>query len=432
MSQHSRRAFLQQSAALGIGIGLGARVAPGGIGPNDKINMACIGVRGRGDGVMRSFAAHPDCAITHICDVNESVRLQRGQQMQELTGIKPKLVNDFRDLLDDDSIDCFMVATPDHWHALLTIHGCLAGKDVYVEKPASHNIVEGRVAVNAAHKHNRIVQMGTQIRSAKFMHEAREYVRSGALGKVIYGKAWETDRSSAVHLEPDGPVPPGFDYEIWQGPVAERPYNPTIVGGAWRWLFDYGTGDLGNDGVHRLDYCRMLMDIEDMPQAVSCSGGKFFFTDDDQQWPDTMLVNYEYPQHVIQYEMRLWSQPRLFNATEGCVVYGENGWLWVTNTAYRAYDAKGKIVQEGKTEYDNIMEVHTRNFLDAMRSRQRDSLNQEILSGHISSSMCHMGNIAWRTGKKLRFDAATETFDDAEANKLLGREHRKAWELPTV
>ena len=432
MSRHSRRAFLRQSAAIGIGVGLGAATPSRVVAANDKIRMACIGVRGRGFGVMQAFAAHPDCDITHICDVNESVRLERGEEMKNITGTRPKLVNDFREVLDDDSVDCIMVATPDHWHALLTIHGCLAGKDVYVEKPASHNIVEGRVAVNAAHKHNRIVQMGTQIRSAKFLHEAREYVRSGAIGKVIYGKAWETDRSSAVHFQPDSDVPAGFDYEIWQGPVAERPYNPSIVGGAWRWLFDYGTGDLGNDGVHRLDYCRYVMGLDDAPQAVSCSGGKFFFTDDDQQWPDTMLVSYEYPQHVMQYEMRLWSQPRLFDATEGAAIYGEHGWVLIVNTRWRAFDSKNKLVKEGTTDNDEIMAAHSRNFLDAMRSRQRDTLNQEILSGHISSTICHMGNIAWRTGKKLKFDAATETFDDAEANKLLGREHRKGWELPTV
>ncbi|MBL8850979.1 MAG: Gfo/Idh/MocA family oxidoreductase [Planctomycetaceae bacterium] len=432
MPQHSRRAFLQQSAALGIGVGLNAALPARAVAANDKIRMACIGVRGRGFGVMQAFAAHPDCDITHICDVNESVRLERGDQMKDITGTKPKLVNDFRELLEDDSVDCIMVATPDHWHALLTIHGCLAGKDVYVEKPASHNIVEGRVAVNAAHKHNRIVQMGTQIRSAPFLHEAREYVRSGAIGKVIYGKAWETDHSSAVHLQPDGDVPPGFDYEIWQGPVTERAYNPSIVGGAWRWLFDYGTGDLGNDGVHRLDYCRFVMGLDDLPQAVSCSGGKFFFTDDDQQWPDTMLVSYEYPQHIMQYEMRLWSQPRLFDATEGAAIYGENGWVLIVNTRWRAFDAKGKLVKEGTSGNDEIMAAHSRNFLDAMRSRQRDSLNQEILSGHVSSTICHLGNIAWRTGKKLKFDAAAEKFDDAEANNLLGREHRKGWELPTV
>jgi predicted dehydrogenase len=351
--------------------------------------------------------------------------------MKEKTGRMPKLVNDYRTLLDDKSIDAFMIATPDHWHALPTIHGCLAGKDVYVEKPASHNIVEGRAAVRAAHHRDRIVQLGTQIRSAPFLRDARAYIESGALGKVIYGKAWETDRASAVHLGADSAPPAGLDYELWQGPAPERAFNASIVGGHWRWLFDYGTGDLGNDGVHRIDYCRYLMGLEEMPRTISCSGGKFFF-DDDQQWPDTMLINYEYPGHVLEYEMRLWSKPRLFGATEGAVVYGENGWILVTNSSWKAYDAKGKLVREGKDDGAQIQQAHVRNFLDAVRSRKRESLNQEIASGHTSTAMCHAGNIAWRTGKKLRFDSADEKFDDDEANKYLGREHRKGYELPEI
>ena len=221
----------------------------------------------------------------------------------------------------------------------------MAGKDVYVEKPASHNILEGKTAVAAARKHERMVQMGTQIRSAPFLRQARAYIDSGAMGKVIYGKAWETDRNPSVHLSADSAPPKGIDYDIWQGPAPERPYNATIVGGAWRWLFDYGTGDLGNDGVHRIDYCRYLMGLDEMPEAVCCSGGKFFF-EDDQQWPDTMLVNYEYPGKVLQYEMRLWSMPKLFDATEGAVVYGENGWMLVTNTSWKAYDADGKPAKD--------------------------------------------------------------------------------------
>ena len=261
----------------------------------------------------------------------------------------PRLVNDYRTLLADESVDAFMVATPDHWHALPTIHGCLAGKDVYVEKPASHNIREGKVAVAAAHRRGRMVQVGTQIRSAPFLREAAEYVRSGGLGKVIYGRAWETDHSSAVHLGPDSEPPSGFDYNLWQGPAPERPYNGSIVGGAWRWLFDYGTGDLGNDGVHRIDYCRYVMGLEAMPEAISCSGGKFFF-EDDQQWPDTMLISYEYPGKILQYEMRLWSKPKLFGITEGAAIYGENGWLLLSNTSWKAYDAAGKVVKEGEND----------------------------------------------------------------------------------
>jgi len=429
MSRTTRRRFVQQSAAVGLGLtaGLSGRA----FAANDKISVACIGVRGRGNSVMHSFAAEPDCASTHICDVRESTRQQRGAQMKEKTGLMPKLVNDYRTLLDDTSVDVFMVATPDHWHALPTIHGCLADKDVYVEKPASHNILEGKTAVAAARKRDRMVQMGTQIRSAPFLHDAAEYVKSGALGKVIYGKAWETARNGAVHLAADSEPPAELDYNIWQGPAPERPYNRSIVGGAWRWLFDYGTGDLGNDGVHRIDYCRFLMGLEGMPEAICCSGGKFFF-EDDQEWPDTEIINYEYPGKILTYEMRLWSRPRLFGIGEGAVVYGENGWILLTNNSWKAYDAGGKVVKEGSGNGSQTQQAHIRNFLDAVRSRNRESLNQEIYSGHVSTAMCHAGNISWRTGKKLRFDAKTETFDDEEANQYVGREHRKGFELPEI
>jgi predicted dehydrogenase len=429
MSRSTRRGFIQQSAAVGIGLSIVSSPGSRAFAANDKISVACIGVRGRGNSVMQSFAAEPDCEVTHICDVREPIRRQRAAEMKQRTGRMPKLVNDYRTLLNDKSVDVFMVATPDHWHALLTIDGCLAGKDVYVEKPASHNILEGKVAVAAARKNDCMVQMGTQIRSAPFLREAVEYVKSGAMGKVITGKAWETNRNGAVHLAADGEPPTGLDYEIWQGPAPERPYNPSIVGSAWRWLFDYGTGDLGNDGVHRIDYCRHVMGLEGMPDAICCSGGKFFF-EDDQQWPDTMFINYEYPGKVLQYEMRLWSKPKLFGATEGAVVYGENGSLLLTNTSWKAYDHAGKLVKQGSS--DAGQQAHIRNFLDAVRSRKRESLNQEIYSGHVSSVMCHAGNISWRTGKKLRFDSKTETFDDNEANQFVGREHRKGFELPDI
>ncbi len=422
----TRRNFLKSAGAVSAAISTPRLISAN---PNEKISVACIGVRGRGNSVMHSFAKEPDCAITHICDVRSDVRDQRGKEMKERSGLAPKLVRDYRELLDDPSIDAFMVATPDHWHAMLTIEGCRAGKDVYVEKPASHNILEGKVAVAMARKHQRMVQMGTQIRSAPFLREARDYVQSGALGKVISGKAWETARNRPVHLAQDSQAPANLDYELWLGPAPDREYNSSIVGGAWRWLFDYGTGDLGNDGVHRIDYCRYVMGLEGMPQTISCSGGKFFF-EDDQEWPDTMFVNYDYPDKILQYEMRLWSKPRLFGQGEGAAIYGENGWVLLNNTSWKAYDAGGKVVKQGSSDVGQ--QAHVRNFLDAVRSRKQESLNQEIASGHVSTAMCHAGNIAWRTGKKLRFDAKTETFDDAEANQFVGREHRPGFELPEL
>ena len=428
----NRRDFLHASALAGAGWGMGA--VPGAVrsaAPNDRIRVACIGVRGRGNSVMQTFAAEPDVEITHICDVNQPIREQRGAELAEKTGHKAKLVNDYRALLDDPAIDVLMVATPDHWHALLTIHGCLANKDVYVEKPASHNLVEGQRAVAAARKTNRIVQVGTQMRSAPILREAAEYIRSGALGRVIFGKAWETDRNGEVKLAGPSDPPAGFDYHLWQGPAPERPFSASVVGGHWRWLFDYGTGDLGNDGVHRIDYCRYLMGLDTLPTHVSCSGGKFFF-EDDQEWPDTMLISYDYPGKILQYEMRLWSRPRLNSLTEGAAIYGENGWLLMSNTNWKAYDGAGKLVKQAESSQGQIQQAHVRNFLDAVRSRKREDLTQELYSGHVSSAMCHMGNIAWRTGKKLACDPQTELFDDAAANGLRGREHRKGFELPQV
>lgn len=429
MTSTTRRGFIRDTSAAGLGLSLAT--AGRAVAANDKIRVACVGVRGRGNSVMRSFAAEPDCEVSHICDVRESVREQRSDEIKEATGKRPTPVNDYRTLLADKSIDAFMVATPDHWHALLTIEACLHGKDVYVEKPASHNIVEGKAAVAAARAKERIVQVGTQIRSAPFLKDAADYVKSGAMGKVIFGRAWETDRSNAVKLAADGTPPKGLDYDLWQGPCPERAYNSSIVGGAWRWLFDYGTGDLGNDGVHRIDFCRYVMGIEGMPAAISCAGGKLFF-DDDQQWPDTMSVNYEYPGQIVQYEMRLWSRPKLHGATEGAVIYGENGWMLVTNETWKVFDPADKLVKQGGNSANLSQKIHVRNFLDAMKSRDRASLKQEIYSGHVSSAMCHAGNIAWRVGERLRFDAKTETFDKPEANKLLGREHRKGFELPKI
>jgi predicted dehydrogenase len=284
--------------------------------------------------------------------------------------------------------------------------------------------------IAAARKYDRIVQMGTQIRSAPWLHEAAKFIKEGGIGKVIMGKAWETDKQGAVTPVKDGDPPAGVDYDLWLGPAPKRPFNARRFHGSWRWFFDYGTGDLGNDGVHRLDYCRYALGAAGLPTAISASGGKFFFND-AQEWPDTLMVTYEYPGQLMTYEMRLWSQPRLFGATEGAAIHGDGGWVLITNSGWKAHDGGGKVIREGGGG-PNPLDLHVRNFLDACRSRKRESLNQEIEQGHASSVLCHAGNIAWRTGKKLKLDAKTETFDVPEANRYLGREYRKGFELPRV
>jgi predicted dehydrogenase len=411
---------------------VGVAAAGRAVAANDKLGVCCIGVRGQGGALLTTFAAQPDVRITHICDIDESVRATRGKAIEQKHGYAPKLANNYRDVLDDKSIDIVCIGTPDHWHAIPAIHACQAGKDVYVEKPDGHNIREGQVLVAAARKHQRLVQLGTQMRSAADLFEAAKFVQEGNLGKVIYGKAWETDDARNIGRPADSAPPKGVDYDLWLGPAPKRPFNVRRFHGNWRWFFDYGSGDLGNDGVHRLDYCRWIMGgaaATSMPTAVACAGGMFSF-DDIQEWPDTQIVTYEYPGQIMTYEMRLWSRPRLDGITEGAAVYGEKAWILISNSGWKAFDAKGKVMKEGSRPYP--LTAHIRNFLNAVKSRKREALNQEIAQGHASSVLCYMGNIAWRTGKKLKFDPKTETFDDAEANKFVAREYRKGFELPTV
>ncbi len=421
----SRRTLLASATAI-VATSSARRVSA-----NDKINAAVIGVRGQGGNLLLNFAAQPDVNLTHICDLDTSVRERRGKEILDKTGKLPKLVVDYRSVLDDKSVDVLVIGTPDHWHALPTIHGCMAGKDVYVEKPDGHNIIEGKTMVAAARKYNRCVQMGTQARSAPDVKNAVEYVKSGAIGKVIFGRAWETDRQGAIARVPDSDPPPGVDYDMWLGAAPKRPFNPMRFHGNWRWYFDYGCGDLGNDGVHRMDFCRWVMGLDGWFTSVSAAGGKFFF-DDAQEWPDTQMVTYEYPNAVLVYEMRIWSRPRLFNATEGAAVYGDDGWVLINNTGWQAYDAGNKLVKE-EGGRGVALGLHIRNFLECVKNRKWQELNQEIGQGHISSVMCHAGNLAWRTGQKLKFDPKTETFDDAATNRnFRGREARKGFELPKV
>jgi predicted dehydrogenase len=333
-----------------------------------------------------------------------------------------------------------VIGAPDHWHALPTLYACIAGKDVYVEKPDGHNILEGRTMVAALQKYERVVQMGTQMRSAKHMLAAIEYLKTGALGKVRFAKAWESGRQGAITATPDSDPPKGVDYDRWLGPAPLRPFNARRFHANWRWFFDYGTGDLGNDGVHRLDIAHWAMETAivatggkplGMPRNVTAAGGKYYF-DDVQEWPDTLQVTYDYDGlALLTYEMRIWTGYPLYDEPEGALVYGDNGSLVMGNSRWRAFDAKGKLIKEEAGQYDDG--THARNFLDCLRTRGKPAADLETV-GHYSSLLCHLGNAAWRTRRTLRFDTDKYQFiDDAEADKLLTRaEYRKGYELPKI
>lgn len=428
----TRRTFFLAAA------GTAAPAFLSGASVNERLTVGMMGFRGRGRGLLNGFAEIPDVTVKTICDVDQRLFDRSVAEVSDRQGRAPGVETDFRRLLDDPDIDIVVMGTPTHWHAIPTVLACQAGKHVYVEKPAGHNIAEGRAMLDAARKHDRVVQVGIQSRSGTNYEEACEYIRSGALGKVAFAKGWESARQRGIGYPPDEPVPEGVDYEMWLGPAPKRPFNRNRFHGSWRWFFDYGAGDLGNDGVHRVDYARrglaagfeaMGKTLPDWPTAVSAAGGKLFF-DDAQEWPDTLVVTWDYPGATLMYEMRNWQPNPIDGEAEGAAVYGENGYVVIGNGTWRAFDENHRIVVRGASTKNDDDARHKRDMLNAIRDGGRPACDIEI--GHCASGLVHLGNIAWRTDRKLRFDPETETFGDNEANRLLGREYRKPWILPDV
>lgn len=441
MAGINRRMFVQVAAAMGTGTGL-LRAEVEKAPASERLRVACVGVEGRASYLLNTFANQPDVDLVAIADVDTRRLPKAVETIKTVTGMAPQAEADFRRLLDRKDVDVVVVGTPDHWHAIPTIMACQAGKDVYVEKPDGHNIVEGQRMVAAMKKHSRIVQLGTQARSTQLFQEAMAYIRTGKLGTCLFAKAWETARQGSIGKPPDGDPPEGVDYDFWLGSAPKRPFNPRRFHGNWRWFFDYGTGDLGNDGVHRLDVARWALSTAceakglpacGLPSKVAALGGKSYF-DDLQEWPDTLQVAYEFdgpPVRVLTYEMLLWTGYRLHNLPEGSAVYGDQGYIVIGNTSWTAYGPKNEVLAEGKGSNDGL--THIRNFIDCVKSRKKPNADLETV-GHPSSVLCHAGNVSWRVGRSLRLDPVGETFiGDSEANSLRTRaEFRPPWTLPEV
>lgn len=423
--------------------------------PSERVRVGCVGVGGRAAYLMNTFAGLRNVEVAAICDVDANRLGAAVQSVAERQGKKPVVASDFRKILDDPDIDALVVGTPDHWHAIPTILGCMAGKDVYVEKPDGHNIEEGMRMVAAARKHKRIVQLGTQSRTSAHFQEAMAFIRTGKLGRCLVAKAWESDKQGSIGRPADSEPPAGVDYDLWLGPAPKRAFNARRFHGNWRWFFDYGTGDLGNDGVHRLDIARWALSTAGeaqgdaplgLPWGICASGGKWYF-DDMQEWPDTLQVNYEYagrPGKLLTYEMRIWAPHDYYGLKEGVVVYGDQGYIVIGNRHWKACDPKHQVLAQGSG--DNSGLSHIENFVECVKSRKRPNADLETV-GHFSSVLCHAGNVSWRVGRKVFLEPTTERFvnppggpektrrlsEDREANRYRTRpEYRKPWVLPNV
>jgi predicted dehydrogenase len=414
-----RRLFLKASAATTLSALTAAGAAAG---PGDKVVLAVMGVHGRGRGLLNGFAGFDDVEIAYVCDPDENVIAPTLQGLQKRQKKVPRVEKDVRRVLEDKDVTALVIAAPDHWHALGTVWACQAGKHVYVEKPISHNLVEGRRMVEAARKYDRIVQVGTQRRSAAHTASAVEFVRSGKLGKVPFVRTWIAGHRPSIGHKADEPVPAGVDYDLWLGPAPRRPFNRNRFHYQWHWNWDYGTGELGNNGIHALDVARWIIGA-DAPLRITCGGGKYFY-DDDQQTPDTQVAIFDFPNTCVVWEHRIWSKTGVEGEPFGVTVYGEKGTL--------VFDRKGWHVIDGVEASDRATDAerpHLRNFIDCVKDHRRP--NADIEEGHKSTRLCHLGNIAWRVGRTLRFDAQTETLrNDPEANRLLARTYRTPFVVP--
>lgn len=421
MQHHlTRREFLRQSTLAGLAT---TTFSLGVLGAGDRIRLGFMGVNSRGSDLVRGFARFSDVEIAAICDVDERAIAKGQQAAGGADRPAPKAVKDFRRILEDPTVDALVIAAPDHWHAPATILACAAGKHVYVEKPASHNAREGELAVAAARRFNRVVQVGTQRRSAPQIIEAMDSVRRGALGQVRFARGWYNNTRGAIGRGKPVPVPAWLDWGLWQGPAPERPYRDNIVHYNWHWFWHWGTGELGNNGIHALDLCRWGLGVT-FPHRVTSGGGRYHF-DDDQESPDTQVVTFDFGDRAISWEGRSCQRHGYEGSQFGAAFYGDRGTLVTDGVTCTVFDAEDKPAP--KIAGSGGDEAHLRNFLDCIRLGRRP--NADIEEGHRSTTLCHLGNIAWRVGRTLTCDAQTGRIQgDRGAARLWSREYRRGWE----
>jgi len=449
MKKIGRRQFLDRSTkttfALGGAVTLladprSARATPA----NDRLALAIIGCRGRGNMLAQGFAARSDCQFAWFCDVDQEMYATRAEGIAKLQGGRmPRYAQDFRKMLEDRSVDAVIIATPPHWHALATIWCCQAGKDVYCEKPQSHSCWEGRKAVEAARKHERIVQIGFQNRSAPYNWAAKKYIEEGKLGKIDLVRVFNQKGEGNFPMLPDSDPPPGFDWDMWNGPAPEHKYNETLRT-RWRYLWRYGGGDMHYDGVHQVDLARWLADVT-YPKSVYSHGARYN-RDGAAETPDTQLAVLEFDNLMMTFELTLntpymiKSDPGLRDGdmfphwpqnTERIEIYGTEGVMYVgrMGAGWQVYvrpKTRKPVVRDEM--YGRFPDKpHQENFVRSVRSRELP--NADVEAGHLSTLLVHYATISYRLGgQKLIVDPKTEGFvDNPRATALLKRTYRKPW-----
>jgi len=429
-----RRYFLMGSVASAAALRSSALASP-----NDTVRVACVGVRSQGHTHVRKYLAMENVEIAAICDIDESVLKARIEEVEKAGKKRPAAYTDVRKLLEDKTIDAISIATPNHNHTLQTVWACQAGKDVYVEKPCSHDMFEAKQIVAAAQKYNRLVQHGTNSRSS-ILREAVEHLRDGLIGEVYMARGLCFKWRDTIGRKPEEPVPAGVDYDLWLGPAPEHAFTQNRFHYNWHWFWDYGNGDLGNQGIHQMDVSRWGLGVK-YPTKVSAIGGHFMF-DDDQETPNTLTATFEFDDNgkktMLVFEVRHWitnhesgmGEGGRASNTVGAVFYGSKGNLACWNEDAGRYQTfLGRELAPGPSGSD--VGNNWANFIAAVRSRKHEDLNAPIEEGAISTTLVHLANISYRLGRTLHFDAASYSVTgDAEANRMFRRTYRKPFVVP--
>ncbi|OJW18720.1 MAG: oxidoreductase [Planctomycetales bacterium 71-10] len=447
--QFTRRGFVGTAGAVGAAAAFAAPAIGRASSAAERKRLGIIGAGSRGNQLLDDFLKQEDVDLVAVADVDDRHAGETADRIKEAKkGERPHASRDYREMLDRKDLDAVIIATPDHWHALPTIHAVLAGKDVYVEKPVAHNVAEGRAMIEAGRKTGKIIAVGTQQRSSNHFRKAVDIVRSGKLGKVFWVQTWNFENISPVGMgpSPDTAAPSYVDYDRWLGPAPERPFNLNRFHLLFRWYSDYAGGMMSDWGVHLNDIVLWALDAKG-PDSVYATGG-VETTDDDRDTPDTLQVVYEFPTATLTYSMRKGNGYKfnghdygiLFCGTDGSLLLDRSGYEVIPDQIGKPYGIKlvhgdretRKITLEASKEKgDDGQPPHVRNFLDCMASREKPTSDIEI--AHRSTNTCHLGNIAYKVGRKLNWDAEAERFkNDPEADALLSREPRKGYELPKV
>jgi predicted dehydrogenase len=427
-----RRTFLQAAA---VGAATLALKPPTSLADSRRVVVGVIGPGGMGSNHISGLVRRPDVEIAYVCDVDKNRLAGAARAVEQGSKRAPNAVTDMRRLLDDKDIDAVFIATPDHWHSPAAILALDAGKHVYVEKPMSHNIREGRLVADAVKRSGKLLQVGTQSRSGAAVIEAMQRIRGGEVGEIMVAKAWNSQlRSNIGKVKPSDP-PAGLDYDTWCGPAPVVPYRSNMLPGRWRWFRNFGCGDIGNDGVHDLDVAAWGLGVTTHPVRATCLGGKYFF-DDDQEWPDTQYAVFEYAvegkpnvRKQLIFEQRIWSPYVQEGYENGCAFYGTKGLLVIGHSVgWKLYGERNKLIAEKSGGAD--LRAHHQNFLDCVRGDGKP-LAADVMAGHLSATLVHLANISSTLNKVLEFDPKAETItNDAQANAMVRRQYREHWGTP--